>query len=86
MRKIKIMGIKSQTIEGTKIINEIVSSNLVKTIYDTADNTLIAEFKNGTQYKYENVPHAEYVKLRTAESQGTFFNTQIAKKYKYSKV
>ena len=80
------MGIKSQTIEGTKIINEIESSNLVKTIYDTADSTLIAEFKNGTQYKYEDVPHMEYVKLRGAESQGTYFNTQIAKKYKYSKV
>ena len=40
------MGIKSQTIEGTKIINEIESSNLVKTIYDTADSTLIAEFKS----------------------------------------
>lgn len=86
MTKIKIMGIKSQTIEGTKIINEIVSSNLVKTTYDTADSSLIAEFKNGTQYKYENVPHAEYAKLRTAESQGTFFNTQIAKKYKYTKL
>lgn len=80
------MGIKNQTIEGTKIINEIESSNLVKTIYDTADSTLIAEFKNGAQYKYENVPHVEYVKLRSAESQGTYFNTQISKKYKYSKV
>ena len=80
------MGIKSQTIEGTKIINEINSSNLVKTIYDTADSTLIAEFKNGTQYKYVDVPHVEYVKLRGAESQVTYFNTQIAKKYKYSKL
>jgi hypothetical protein len=65
------MGIKSQTIEGTKIINEINSSNLVKTIYDTADSSLIAEFKNGAQYKYIDVPHVEYVKLRGAESQGT---------------
>lgn len=80
------MGIKSQTIEGTKIINEIVSSNLIKTIYDVEESTLIAEFKNGTQYKYEKVPHTEYAKFRNAESQGTFFNTQIAKKYKYSKL
>lgn len=80
------MAIKSQVIEGTKIINEINSSNLVKTIYDTADSTLIAEFKNGAQYKYVDVPHVEYVKLRSADSQGTYFNTQIAKKYKYSKL
>ena len=58
------MAIKSQVIEGTKIINEINSSNLVKTTYDVEDSTLIAEFKNGAQYKYEKVPHAEYVKFR----------------------
>jgi hypothetical protein len=46
------MGVKHQKIEGTKIINEIDSTNLVKTIYDTDDNSLIAEFKNGTQYEY----------------------------------
>lgn len=80
------MGIKSQVIEGTKIINEIISSNLVKTIYDVEESTLIAEFKNGSQFIYEGVPHAEYVKFRSAESQGTFFNTQIAKKYKYKKL
>ena len=80
------MGIKSQTIEGTKIINEIISSNLVKTIYDVEEKVLIAEFKNGIQYKYENVPHMEYTKFRSADSQGNYFNTQIAKKYKYSKL
>ena len=43
------MGVKHQKIEGTKIINEIDSTNIVKTTYDTADNSLVAEFKNGTK-------------------------------------
>jgi hypothetical protein len=80
------MGIKSQIVEGTKIINEIESSNLVKTEYDIEDKTLIAQFKNGIKYKYENVPHTVYSQFRLAESQGTFFNKMISKNYKYSKV
>ena len=70
-----IMGVKRQTIEGTKIINEIDSTNLVKTTYDTADNSLIAEFKNGAQYEYEKVPHEVYAEFRLSESQGKYFNT-----------
>ena len=80
------MGIKSQTIEGTKIINEIESSNLVKTIYDTADSTLIAEFKNGARYEYDDVPHQKYTQFRMAQSQGNFFNTNISKVHKYKKL
>ena len=80
------MGVIHQKIEGTKIINEIDSTNLVKTIYDTADNSLIAEFKNGTQYEYEKVPHDVYAAFRLSESQGKFFNTKISKVYKYKKL
>lgn len=80
------MAISKQTIEGTKIINEVQSSNLVRTEYDTSDSSLIVEFKNGTKYSYENVPHKIYAQFRLAESQGNFFNTKIAKVYKYEKL
>lgn len=80
------MGVKRQTIEGTKIINEIDSTNIVKTIYDTEDNSLIAEFKNGTKYEYEKVPHEVYAAFRLSESQGKFFNSKISKVYKYKKL
>ena len=40
------MAIKRTTIEGTKIICEIESSNLVKTEYDSETKKMIAEFKN----------------------------------------
>lgn len=80
------MAILKETIQGTKIINEIKSSNIKKTEYDTDTKNLIVEFNNGLKYQYENVPHTEYTKFRKADSQGRFFTTEIAKKYKYKKL
>tara|TARA_R110000803_G_scaffold35710_3_gene77058 strand:+ start:5850 stop:6098 length:249 start_codon:yes stop_codon:yes gene_type:complete len=80
------MGIKSEKIEGKLIINEIVSSNLTKTIYDTGEEKLTVSFKNGMKYEYEKVPHSIYTKFRMAESQGTFFNKEIGRKFKYKKI
>ena len=80
------MGVKRQTIEGTKIINEIDSTNIVKTIYDTEDNSLIAEFKNGTKYEYEKVPHEVYAAFRLSESQGKFFSSKIVGKFPHKKI
>jgi len=80
------MAIKSEKIEGKLIINEIESSNLLKTVYDTGEEKLTATFKNGIEYEYEKVPHKIYTKFRLAESQGAFFNKEIAKNYKYKKI
>jgi len=80
------MAIKSEKIEGRLIINEIESSNLLKTVYDTGEEKLTATFKNGIEYEYEKVPHKIYTKFRLAESQGAFFNKEIAKNYKYKKI
>ena len=80
------MGIKSEKIVGKQIINEIESSNLTKTVYNLEEKTLTATFKNGAEYEYVEVPHSVYTKFRMAESQGTFFNKEISKKYTYKKV
>ncbi len=80
------MGILNEKIEGTKIINEIMSSNLVRTEYDTETKKLIAEFKNNIKYEYEDVSHQIYTQFRMAESQGKFFNTKISKVFKYRKL
>jgi len=80
------MGILRETIEGTKIINEIKSSNIKKTEYDTDSKLLIVEFNNNTKYQYDEVPHQIYTKFRLAESQGKFFTSEIAKKFKYKKL
>ena len=80
------MGIVKETIQGTKIINEIKSSNIKKTEYDTESKKLVVEFNNGHRYEYDEVPHQTYTKFRMSESQGKYFTTDIAKKYKYKKV
>jgi aspartokinase-like uncharacterized kinase len=80
------MGIIKEEIKGTKIINEIKSSNLKKTEYDTETKKMLTEFNNGLKYEYEDVPHQVYTAFRKSESQGKFFTTDIAKKYKYKKL
>ena len=80
------MSIIKEVIEGTKIYNEIQSSNIVKTEYDTQTEVLVVFFKNGNAYEYEKVPHRTYTQFRLSESQGKFFTSKIAKEYKYKKI
>jgi len=80
------MAITKEQIVGTKILNEIESSNIVRTEYDTLTKKMIAEFKNGVKYEYEDVPHQKYTEFRSSQSQGNFFNKNISKNYKYTKL
>ena len=80
------MAILKEEILGTKIINEIKSSNIKKTEYDTETKKLVVEFNNGFKYEYDDVPHQTYTKFRMSESQGKFFITEISKAYKYKKL
>jgi hypothetical protein len=80
------MAITREEIIGTKIINEIKSSNIKKTEYDTETKVLVVEFNNNIKYEYDEVPHQIYTKFRKAESQGKFFTTDIAKNFKYKKL
>lgn len=80
------MAIIKEEINGTKIKNEIKSSNIKASEYDTETKELVVEFNNGAKYKYDNVPHQVYTKFRLSESQGKFFTTDIAKQYSYKKV
>ena len=73
-------------IQGTKIINEIKSSNIKGSEYDTETKKLVIEFNNGIKYEYDEVPHQTYTKFRMAESQGKFFTLEISKKFKYKKL
>ena len=80
------MAILKEEIQGTKILNEIKSSNIKKTVYDTETKKLVVEFNNGFKYEYDDVPHQTYTKFRLSESQGKFFNTSISKAFKYKKL
>ena len=80
------MAIIKEEIIGKNIKNEIKSSNIKSTEYDTETKDLVVEFNNGLKYKYDGVPHQVYTKFRVSESQGKFFTTDIAKKYPYKKL
>lgn len=80
------MAITREEIKGTKILNEIESSNIVKTEYDVETKKMITEFKNGMKYEYDDVPLQTYTSFRMAKSQGSFFNTNISKVFKYKKL
>lgn len=80
------MAILKEEIVGTKILNEIQSSNITKTEYDTETKKLIVEFKNGLRYEYDEVPHQLYTQFRMSESQGKFFSGKISRAFKYKKL
>jgi hypothetical protein len=53
------------------------SKALARLRYDEADRTLIAEFRNGSVYRYFGVSRDDYTKLATAASPGARFNLDI---------
>ena len=79
------MAILKEESVGSVIINEIESSNIVRTEYDTLSKKLLVEFKHGGSYVYDDVPHQIYTQFRLAPSQGSFFSKNISKTFKYKK-
>lgn len=80
------MSIITEKIEGKMINIDINSSNLSSASYDTESKILNVTFKTGSIYEYEKVPWETFTKLRMSESQGKFFNNNIAKVYSYKKI
>jgi hypothetical protein len=80
------MAILSEKIEGKIIQVQIQSSNIKSSTYNTEEKTLLVEFNNNSLYQYNEVPWEVFTKLRMAESQGKYFNSNISKKYKYEKI
>ena len=80
------MSITKEEIQGTKILNEIKSSNMVRSEYDTSTKKMIVEFSNGSKYEYLEVPHKVYTQFRMSESQGKFFSSKIVKTYTHKKI
>lgn len=80
------MGILKESINGTIIEVDIQSTNLTKVVYDTSNKKLTTTFKTGNIYEYDEVPWDLFTKFRLAESQGSFFSKEIAKKFTYRKL
>lgn len=80
------MGILSEKIEGKMINVDIQSSNLASASYDTESSVLTVTFISGGIYEYEKVPWDVFTKFRMSDSQGKFFNNNIARVYSYKKL
>ena len=80
------MAILKETIQGTKIICEVKSSNFKKAEYDTEKKHLILEFNTGLRYEYSEDPHQIFTQMRLSESQGRFLKTNIEKNYKFKRL
>jgi len=80
------MGIISEKIDGTIIEVTIQSSNLKTASYNTETEDLTITFNNGSIYVYNKVPWNKFTKFRMSESQGKYFNENISRSHKYTKI
>lgn len=80
------MAILKEEISGKTINVHINSSNMKSASYDTETETLSIKFNNDTVYEYYKVPWVIFVKLRTSDSQGKFFSSNIKNNYQFKKV
>ena len=63
------------------------SSNIDRAGYDKENRTLEIKFKNGSVYRYEDVPEIMYTDIFRSKSPGAFVQRWIVKgQYKNSKV
>jgi hypothetical protein len=65
---------------------KIESSSIAGFEYDDVKKELVVQFKNGSKYKYFEVPAKLADDLENAESCGKFFIANIKNAFKYQKV
>ena len=68
------------------ITKNVTSTNIVSVGYDQAKKSLFVNFKNGSEYRYDNVPDEVFEELIGAESVGAFLNKQIKNVYEFEKI
>ena len=59
------------------------SSNILYSAYNQTKSELNIIFNSGRQYTYQGVELKEFLKFEKDDSQGKYFNKNIAKTYKY---
>ena len=80
------MSVVSKQYIGEEIITKYESSNISDGKYNTNTKKLVVTFNNGMVYEYDDVPHEVFVELNLSESQGKYFNKNIAKNYIFRKL
>ncbi len=63
----------------------VTSSNIRAVGYEVESQALEIEFNNGSVYEYSGVPENEYEGLMSADSKGTYFNSNIKNKFPFVK-
>ncbi len=66
------------------IFENVDSSTIQGIAFDT--NKLFVKFTSGSIYEYSNVPKELFESLKTAESKGRFFGTNIKNKFEYKRL
>lgn len=54
--------------------------------YDRSQGLLHLSFRNGTSYRYSDVPAEVYDQLLLSESKGRYFNLHIRNRYAYTRI
>ena len=62
----------------------VQSSQIKEVGYDAKKRTLVVRFHNGGKlYRYDSVSKSTHEALMSAESKGSFFNSNIRTKFQY---
>lgn len=67
-------------------LKKVKSSNLDMIGYDSADNKMMVQFKNGELYEYHGVDAQTYKDMMDATSIGQYFNKMIRGRHSYKKI
>ncbi len=62
------------------------SSNVARFQYDADSRILTVEFKNGTMYRYFDIPSIVFEQMKSASSKGQFLAQNIKGIYRYARV
>jgi len=68
------------------IYKKFNSSTLFSASYIEESKVLEVKFNRGAIYRYFDIPKEIFVALCEAESAGSFFNKNIAAKFKYERI
>jgi hypothetical protein len=65
---------------------DLQSTSLKAATFQEQSALLELQFRNGTIYRYSDVPARVYEELLRAESKGQYFNQHIRNRYHYAKI
>jgi predicted XRE-type DNA-binding protein len=77
----------SITFNSGALQQETVSSSAISSVaYDPSARTLEVKFRNGSIYRYFEVPPTTYEALAKAPSKGTFYSTKIRDRFEFARL